>query len=179
MVDYAKLSAASIHERGAYHLVVETPGGANAKMKFDEDLQVFVFQKPLPLGYVYPFDWGFIPGTLAEDDDPLDAMVLSDTPTAVGIVIDVVPIGVIRLRQQERRGQREVQNDRVLVAPVHASDYADVQSLPKRVRDGLEAFFVATGKIGKEMVVVDGWQGPRKAAALIQRAAKAYHLKHS
>jgi hypothetical protein len=58
------------------HAVVETPRGSSCKLEFDPDLRVFTLAKPLMAGLTYPYDWGFIPSTKAEDGDPLDVLVM-------------------------------------------------------------------------------------------------------
>lgn len=54
--------------------VVETPRGSRCKLEFDPKLRVFILAKPLMAGLTYPYDWGFIPSTQAEDGDPLDIL---------------------------------------------------------------------------------------------------------
>ena len=72
------------HKDGLVVVVVETPRGSGNKFKFDPQLGVYRLDRVLPAGMVFPFDFGFIPRTAAEDGDPLDAMVLLDAPTYPG-----------------------------------------------------------------------------------------------
>jgi inorganic pyrophosphatase len=69
---------------------------------------------------VFPYDFGFIPGTLGEDGDPLDIMVLMDEPTHVGCPVDIRLIGIIEADQTED-GKTET-NDRLLGVAVHSYD---------------------------------------------------------
>jgi inorganic pyrophosphatase len=93
-------------------VVVETPRGARAKLNFDPELRAFVLSKALMLGLSYPYDWGFIPSTRAEDGDPLDVMVIHDAATYPGLIMRCKLIGVLQTLQQNtqrprHRGSRE------------------------------------------------------------------------
>jgi inorganic pyrophosphatase len=59
-------------DKSHIHAVVETPRGSRAKLSFDSKLNVFTLSKALLTGLTYPYDWGFVPSTKAEDGDPLD-----------------------------------------------------------------------------------------------------------
>src|SRR4051794_30672332 len=98
---------------GNVRVVVEAPKGAVMKLRWQPELGAFEFHRPLPHGVAYPFDWGFVPSTRAEDGDPLDAMVLLEEPTWPGVVIATRPIGVLRVSQRDE-GEASIRNDRLI-----------------------------------------------------------------
>jgi len=93
------------------YAVVETPRGSRAKLEFDPKLGAFTLAKPLLAGLTYPYDWGFIPSTKAEDGDPLDVLIIHDAATYPGLVLTCKPIGVLEVLQSSK-GRKE-RNDRV------------------------------------------------------------------
>lgn len=161
-------------DHGAIRVVVETPRECSAKLKYDPTADAFTFQRALPLGVVYPFDWGFVPSTRAADDDPLDAMVLFDKPTWPGVVIPSRPLGLVRLVQRDGKGAEPVRNDRVIAVPSEDDRYEAVDDLPKRVRQEIEQFFITTTLMTSKKARIEGWAGPRAARKAIDLAARAY-----
>jgi inorganic pyrophosphatase len=93
--------------------VVETPRGSTCD--FDPKLKVFSLAKPLMAGPTYPYDWGFIPSTKAEDGDPLDVLIIHDAQTYPGVVLKCRPVGILEV-EQTSRGKKE-RNDRVFAVP--------------------------------------------------------------
>jgi inorganic pyrophosphatase len=164
-------------EEGNVRVVVEAPRGSTVKFKYEPAVQGFVFQRALPLGVRYPYDWGFIPSTRAADGDPLDAMTIFDEPTWPGILIPSIPIGIVCLVQREgTRGPRQ-RNDRIITLPAHDERYADVRDLPRRVREELEQFFIIAAETTSKEVTVEGWKGPKAALRAIHNAGSAYQRR--
>src|SRR5215212_1910769 len=129
--------------KGLVHVVVETPRGAIVKLKYDPELGTFVLKRALSLGFAYPYDWGFIPGTEAEDGDPLDALVVWEAESPPGTVLRCRPLGVLELSQKDGKDKKRVRNDRVLCVPEkdpRTQWLRSVNDLPERMRDELAHF---------------------------------------
>jgi inorganic pyrophosphatase len=152
------------------YAVVETPRGSHAKLKFDPKLGAFTLAKPLLAGLTYPYDWGFIPSTRAEDGDPLDVLIIHDAGTYPGLVLKCKPIGVLEVVQTSK-GKRE-RNDRVFVVPDRSpfeGDLQDIRRLPSRAIEELEKFFEATDALESKNLEFKGWRGPAKAIKTIKK----------
>ena len=80
---------------GLINLIVEIPAGSSNKYEYLEDAGVMALDRVLHSAVRYPFDYGFVPNTLAEDGSPLDAMVIMAEPTFAGCLIHARPIGVL------------------------------------------------------------------------------------
>src|SRR5947209_19831121 len=89
-------------EKKMIQLIVETPSGSRNKYKYDQKTKRMKLSKVLPEGMIFPYDFGLIPGTKAEDGDPLDVLVLTDAPTFPGCEVEVRVIGVIKANQKEK-----------------------------------------------------------------------------
>src|SRR3982751_3956509 len=131
------LSLPASSGEGVLNVVVESPAGATSKIKWEVELQSFALSRSLPLGMAYPHDWGFVPGTRAEDGDPVDALVMSEGTTYPGLVIPCHPIGVVRLEQNRKRGGGRERNDRINAVASSARRYPfrSFGELAPRVRE--------------------------------------------
>jgi inorganic pyrophosphatase len=153
------------------NVVVETPAGSRNKFKFDEKLGLFLLHKILPVGAAFPFDFGFVPGTRAEDGDPLDVMVVGGEPTFTGCLVTVRLLGVIEARQKEKG--TTIRNDRLIGTPETAKIRPvgrSLSDLPARLIDQIEHFFVAYNRFeGREFEPLRR-RGPKVAEARIEQA---------
>lgn len=172
MADYANLPCRD--DDGNLLVVVETPRNSLVKVKYSPDLKVFEFGRPLTLGVAYPYDFGFVPSTKADDEDPLDAMVLFDCPTWPGIVVPAREIGIVKMTQKEEGQDERVRNDRVIVVPIKDHRFKHVDELSKRTREELEQFFEISAKMTGKKVHIEGWHGPKAARAAVDEATKRY-----
>ena len=86
--------------------IVEIPKGSRNKYELDEATGRMMLDRTLFVSMAYPADYGFIDGTLGEDGDPLDALVLVTEPTFPGCGIHVRPIGVFHMEDEKGRTRR-------------------------------------------------------------------------
>ena len=159
-----------------FHVVVETPRGSTLKLKYEATWQAMSISRPLPLGVVYPLDWGFVPSTQAADGDPLDAMLLWDVASYPGVVVPCRAIGVLQVEQNrtDHEGSSRVRNDRILAVPLASRREADVKevaSLPGRIRQELEQFAVAATALEGKAIRIVGWGDAATALALVRTMA--------
>jgi len=154
MPNLAKL--APFDDDGALRIIVESPRGSPLKFAYDPELELFAITRELPLGVVYPCDWGFIPGTLGDDGDPLDGRVLHPAPSYPGIVLPCRILGMVKVTQRERGGKAQV-NNRIIATPnwhTPLTRLTDARELPKESRKELERFFVmAVAHTGKRLTI--------------------------
>ena len=87
IVDLSRLNPLDSKDKKILRVVIETPKGSRNKFAFDPDQHVFELKKVLPTGMAFPYDFGFVPSTEADDGDPIDVLVLMDEPAFPGCVL--------------------------------------------------------------------------------------------
>jgi len=139
-------------------VIIESPKGSGHKYDFVPEMNCFKLKKVLPAGMVFPFDFGFIPGTKGEDGDPLDIIVISELKSFPGCCMDCRIIGVIKANQTEENGET-VRNDRFLGVPEVSQLFKEVESidgLPEGIMTQIENFFKNYNEeAGKLFEVID------------------------
>ena len=132
-------------DNGDVHVLVETPTGSRDKFDLDHEYGLFKWSLQLPSGLSFPFSFGFVPNTLAEDGDPLDIVLLVEGRFPQGTLVRSRLVGVLVASQDEDGdGRTETQNDRILAVPTLAQTYAkvdDISDLRDSFHDELSMFF--------------------------------------
>jgi inorganic pyrophosphatase len=173
LADPSRLAPQDQKDDELIQVVVETPKGCRNKYSFDQDERIFALKKVLPAGMAFPYDFGFIPSTKAEDGDPVDVLVLMDEPAFPGCLLKCRPIGVIE-GEQGKKGEKE-RNDRIVAIEQSNHRWAHVKhidDLGKHFIKELEEFFVNYHELtGKKYKVID-IRGPGEACRRIDECRR-------
>src|SRR6185437_6465565 len=110
-----------IEKGDVVQVIIETPAGSRNKFSFDVEQGIFAHKKTLPAGMSFPYDFGFLPQTLAPDGDPIDVLLLMDEPAFPGISVKGRLIGVIQGQQLD--GKKKIRNDRLVVVAEESHRY--------------------------------------------------------
>jgi inorganic pyrophosphatase len=142
---------------GNLNVVIDTPKGSRNKYAFDFKINAYKLKTVLPQGTVFPFDFGSIPGTVAEDGDPLDVLILIDEPVFIGCLVETRLLGVIEAEQSE--GGKTERNDRLIAVAAESHTNGDLKSLQKlnsKLIGEIEHFFVSYNDVrGKKFKPTD------------------------
>ncbi len=153
--------------------IVETPKGGRNKYVYDEDLDIVKLKRALPAGMVFPFDFGFIPSTIAQDGDPMDILVLTDASTFPGCLVESKVLGIIKV-EQEKHGEK-VRNDRVIAVQLDSRLYSsanNINDLPEGLVNEIINFFASYNNVSEDVFNPLGNDGPDTAIKLIRDSIK-------
>lgn len=160
-------------------VVVETPKASRNKFAYEATLGAFALHFVLPQGMEFPFDFGFVPGTKAQDGDPIDVLLVMEESVTQGVVVDVRLIGVIRGMQTEKDGESE-ENDRLVAVVPSSPLYRNIErlsELPKEALEQIERFFVNYNAERGKRFTLEGMRGPKAAKKCFEKARKRFKRK--
>jgi len=159
---------------GILQVIIETPKGSRNKYAFDPVQEIFSLKKVLPAGMAFPYDFGFLPRTIAGDGDPIDVLVLMDEPAFPGCLLRARLIGVIEGEQVD--DGKKTRNDRLVAIAEANHMYANIRKikdLPRQFLRELETFFVNYHRLEGKRYELLGCKGHATAMSLIWKARKA------
>jgi inorganic pyrophosphatase len=152
-------------------MIVEIPKHCGNKYEYDCKLGVFRMDRVLYSPMHYPGDYGFIPGTLAEDDDPMDVLALMDEPSFTGCLIEVRPVGMLNMVDSEEPDQK------ILAVPNRNPRYDEIHTMDQifpHVRREIEHFFAIYKELEGRETRMLGWSGPKEARKMIMASRQRY-----
>jgi inorganic pyrophosphatase len=150
--------------------IIEIPKNSVNKYEYDGKLGVFRLDRALYSPMHYPGDYGFIPGTLSLDDDPLDVLVLVDEPSFTGCLMDVRPVGILHMLDDQKKDQKvlAVPNRNPRFDSIHTID----QVFPHSIKE-IEYFFSIYKELQNVHTQMKGW-GPREVRKMIVESRQHY-----
>jgi inorganic pyrophosphatase len=152
-------------------VMIEIPKGSRNKYEFDKEMKMMRFDRMLFSAVHYPSDYGFILDTLAEDSDPLDALVLVWEPTFPGCIIEARPVGMFNMWDEKGRDQK------ILCVPVYDPLWNHITRLsevPPHLLKEIEHFFTVYKDLEDKKTGVEGWEGRDAALQVIAEARARY-----
>lgn len=152
-------------------MIVEIPKNSINKYEYDKTLGIFRLDRALYSPMHYPGDYGFIPGTLAEDRDPLDILVLVQEGSFTGCLIEARPVGMLNMWDQNEPDQK------VVAVPNRNPRYDEIHTMDQifpHVRREIEHFFTIYKELEGKVTEMRGWGGPKEARRAIMDARTAY-----
>jgi inorganic pyrophosphatase len=173
LADPTRLQPFDPDDKKTIQVIIETPKGSRNKYAFDPDQRVFKLKRVLPAGMAFPYDFGFVPSTKADDGDPVDVLVLMDEPAFPGCLLECRLIGVIA-GQQEKKGKK-ARNDRVVAIEQENHSFADIQhihDLGKQFVRELENFFTNYHDLHGEKYRVLSVGGPGQARKCVEHGLR-------
>lgn len=156
--------------------IIEIPKDSSNKYEYDVKLGVFRLDRALYSPVHYPGDYGVVPGTLAEDNDPLDVLVLVDQPSFTGCLIEVRPVGVLNMVDSEEMDQK------IISVPTKNPRYDQIYTIDQifsHVRREIEHFFSIYKELEGKHPRMQGWGDPREARRAILESRERYLAKYA
>lgn len=176
MTDFNKVLDAGDVDGGIINVVVEIPTGSNHKIEWNRELAVFELDRVEPQIFAKPCNYGFIPQTLDEDGDELDALILTEQPLTTGIFLKARVLGVMKFVDDG-----EV-DDKIVVVPAddrnNGNAYQSLEDLPKQLLKQIEFHFNHYKDLKKAgSTKVEHWGDIEEAKAVIKESIQRWKDK--
>ena len=159
---------------GVVRTLVEIPKGSRNKYEMDEETGLIRLDRNLYTASVYPGDYGFVPGTLSEDGDPLDVIVVVNEPTYSGCLIDARVVGVFNMVDGGKG------DEKLLAVPNRDPLYAEVterDDLPSHLLKQVEHFFMTYKQLEDSDTESRGWGDRQDALRIVRESIDRYRMK--
>jgi inorganic pyrophosphatase len=162
------------------HVMIETPKASRNKYAYDGATGCFMLKKVLPAGTAFPHDFGFIPGTKADDGDPLDILIMMPGTTYPGCLVPCRIIGMLEFLQQEK-GKKPFPNNRLIGIPLEDHDHSDIMHIKDLHRQWLNeliGFMQYYNMMEDHKLKFMGIKGPAKSIRYIRDNINSNNLNN-
>lgn len=176
MADFNQILTPGDVDGGVINVVIEIPTGSSHKIEWNRELAVMQLDRVEPAIFAKPTNYGFIPRTLDEDGDELDALIITDEPLPTGIFLEAKVIGVMKF---EDDGEVD---DKVVVVPADDRSTGNainsLEDLPKQKIAQIEHHFTHYKDLKKPgSTIVKGWGDASEAKAIIKESIERWNSK--
>lgn len=154
--------------------VIEISKGSKTKYEIDKETGLLMLDRVLYTSTIYPANYGFIPRTYADDNDPLDVLVLCTEAINPMTLIRCFPIGVIKMLDGSHL------DEKIIALPFGDPTYAgirDIGDLPEHIFNEMKHFFSVYKALEHKETVVDDVAGREEAVKIIESAISNYRAK--
>jgi len=158
------------------NVIIENPRGSKNKYEIDKKTGIIKLDRAMKASQDFPFDYGFVPRTLWEDNDPLDVIVVSTYPLSPGILLEARPVGVMKMIDC---GEGD---DKIISVPESDprwENVKDIKDINTHMLKEFKHFFETYKTIEGKKVVINGFQGKGAALKSVEKGIKLYKNKFS
>jgi len=153
------------------NVIIEIPKGSKNKYEIDKETGLIALDRAMHTSQDYPYDYGFVPQTLWDDNDPLDVIVLTTYPLASGILARVRPIGIMDMIDG---GDSDVKIIAVPTSDPRWDDVKDLEDVNKHTLKEMEHFFSTYKGLQNKKVEIKGFAGKDKAIEAFNKSLQLY-----
>ena len=153
------------------NVIIEIPCGSKNKYEIDKETGLIALDRAMHTAQDYPFDYGFIPQTLWDDDDAVDVIVLSTYPLSPGILVRTRPVGIMNMIDD---GEAD---DKLIAVPVKDprwNEVKDLEDINSHTLKEIEHFFSTYKQLQEKTVEISGFKGKEEGAKAFTRGRKLY-----
>lgn len=170
-MDISKLKAGK-NPPSEINVFIEITQGSSVKYELDKESGIVMADRFLHTSMHYPFNYGFIPATKAEDGDPVDVLLLSSAPLQPGTMIEARPIGMLEMEDEAGKDDKIIAVPKAKIDPDYA-DVGDLSDVSAHTQNLIKHFFETYKQLepGK-WVRVMGFFGKKEAEANIKKGMK-------
>ncbi len=155
--------------------VIEVVSGSRDKYEYNIEWDAFVLDRVIPSSVIFPVDYGFVPQTLSNDNDPLDIMILSYEPLEVGCIVKVRVIGALIIEDEEGEDPKILS---VLVNDIRFEGYNDIKDIHKHKLKEIQEFYETYKRLEPhKWVKFKEWKSAKDAYELVNYSIQLFKNK--